>query len=387
MKKNYINNLETGKIELHFTKAEYKELSEDLKKELKSVYLFSRYAQAWVSRSKNNHYRAIQIAKKLGFTEEERQGKRLTYEEELNIKSKKAEHRIEHYENYANNAVKRAENLQSDLNKKHGDNTFFTQPNINSVGGKSFTNYRNRIINRYNKGFEEYRKSEYFQEKAESAQRTANKEQLKDRSYLSNRIKECNKRIKQLEKNITFCEDLIYKKENNVEITNIFYKDKTIEELQELLQEQLEKLEYQGDKKAFMENCLDKIGGTYSKENIKVGYMVKIRRDWELVTKVNRTTVQVKAQCGFCLKYSYTEIQEIKIPKNFKENKEELKNPYSIGDILVGYNAGGSRIIKAFQVLKITPKTVQLQKININTENMPIRNSFMLDKPCRKKIV
>mgnify|MGYP007066364968 CR=1 FL=1 len=44
-----------------------------------------------------------------------------------------------------------------------------TQPNINSSSGKSFTNYRNKIMNRYVKGFDEYRKSDYFKEKAVTA--------------------------------------------------------------------------------------------------------------------------------------------------------------------------------------------------------------------------
>jgi hypothetical protein len=77
--RNYILNLETSKIELHFTKEEYLNLSDELKKELKSGYLFSRHCNAWVSRSKNDHYWAKKIALKLGFTEEERKGSRLTY--------------------------------------------------------------------------------------------------------------------------------------------------------------------------------------------------------------------------------------------------------------------------------------------------------------------
>ena len=83
MTKNYIKNLETGKIELHFSKPEYQALSDELKKEIKSSYLFSGIAKAWVSRGIHNQYRAIQTAIKLGFTEEEKQGERLTFAEQL----------------------------------------------------------------------------------------------------------------------------------------------------------------------------------------------------------------------------------------------------------------------------------------------------------------
>ena len=37
----YIMNKETGKLELHFDKADYMDLSEELKKEIKSNFLFS----------------------------------------------------------------------------------------------------------------------------------------------------------------------------------------------------------------------------------------------------------------------------------------------------------------------------------------------------------
>lgn len=391
--KKYINNLETGKIELHFTKEEYKALSTEQQKEIKSAYLFSKCADAWVSRSKNNHYRAIQVAKKLGFTEEEKQGQRLTYEEELNIKAEKAEHRVERYEQYSANAISRGENLQSAFNNHHGDISFFTQPNINSSAGRAFTRQREKIINRYNQGFEEYRKSEYFQNKADAAQRTADKEQLKDKVYLCNRIKECTSNIKKIEKNIVFYDDLIYKKENNIIIDNIFYKDKTTEQLQEALQNQLERLEYQGDKKAFMQNCLDQLGGIYTKADLKEGYLIKARYGWMKVKKVNFKTVYAEyiensGLLGMTGKVEFSEIKQIKIPEGFKEKKEGLKNPYEINDILVCYSVDGNRVIEAYQVIKVTAKTVQLQKINIDhNSNKPIKDSFTLDKPCRKKIV
>lgn len=63
----YIMNKETGKIELHFDKADYLALAEDQKKDIKSNYLFSRVKRAWVSRAKfPNLYRAEKVAKDLG---------------------------------------------------------------------------------------------------------------------------------------------------------------------------------------------------------------------------------------------------------------------------------------------------------------------------------
>ena len=364
--KTYINNLETGKIELHFTKEEYKALPVEQQKEIKSAYLFSKYANAWVSRSKNNHYRAIQVAENLGFTEEEKHGKRLTYEEELNIKTKKAEHRAERYSQYSANAMDKGNNMQSEFKSYRDDIAFLTQPNINTSAGRSFTRQREKIINRYKNGFDE---------------------------YLCNRIKECTSNIKKIEKNIVFYDDLIYKKKNNIIIDNIFYKDKTIEQLQEALQDQLERLEYQGDKKAFMQNCLDQLGGIYTKADLKEGYLIKARYGWMKVKKVNLKTVYAEyiensGLLGMTGKVEFSEIKQIKIPEGFKEKKEGLKNPYEINDILVCYSVDGNRVIEAYQVIKVTAKTVQLQKINIDhNSNKPIKDSFTLDKPCRKKIV
>ena len=80
MKNTYIMNKETGKIELHMEKEDYDSLSEAEQKSLRGAYLWSGKLKAWVSRAKfPNLYHPKQIAKELGFTEEEKVGERLTY--------------------------------------------------------------------------------------------------------------------------------------------------------------------------------------------------------------------------------------------------------------------------------------------------------------------
>ena len=62
----YVMNMETQKLELHFEKADYMALSEELKKEIKSNFLFSRKAGAWISRAKfPNLWYAETVAKKI----------------------------------------------------------------------------------------------------------------------------------------------------------------------------------------------------------------------------------------------------------------------------------------------------------------------------------
>lgn len=369
MEKNYIFNKETQKIELPLSKEEYNDLSQELKREVKGAFLFSGKAQAWVSRSTKNHYRAIRVAKLLGFENEEVKGKMLSFTEEIDRKIEKAELRQERYIELADGAVKKAEGLQNEFNSFRGDIAFLTQPIIRGhKGSESFGKQRERIMNRYTKGLDEYRKSEYFRSKAEDMQNIINGEKFKNRVYLNNRINECKKNIKVYEKNITWAEN------NNLNKVSYW----------------LEKLEYEIDKLAFMENALDKIGGIkFSKDDLKPGYYVLIREIWSEILKLNKKTVEVQPlqsnlKC-FILKYEYGEISEMKIPKGFKE-KEEIKNPYNVGDIVVATSYAGSRIMYAYQVIKVTLKCVVIKEIEVQ-ENKPLNNKFKVNaKESRRQV-
>ena len=173
-------------------------LSEDQKKEIKSKFIFSGKAGAWVSRSKNDHYWALKVAEKLGLENGGKIGERLSYAEELEVKTERAEARVERFEQYSENAEKRGKAMQSDINSMHGDIAFFTQPIISGhSGSQAFGRRREKMFDRYRKGFDEYRKSDYFKDRAETARGTASMAQLKDPVYLHNRIKECQKKYLQ----------------------------------------------------------------------------------------------------------------------------------------------------------------------------------------------
>jgi len=64
--KEYIFNLETTKIELHFEKSEYDALTPEQKSLLKHNFLWSNKGKCWVSRCKEgNLWRAKEAAKKI----------------------------------------------------------------------------------------------------------------------------------------------------------------------------------------------------------------------------------------------------------------------------------------------------------------------------------
>ncbi|MBM7111342.1 DUF3560 domain-containing protein [Brevibacillus laterosporus] len=245
--KEYVLNRETRKIELHFEKSDYKALTEEEKKELKSFYLWSSKASAWVSRSVKNHYSAIRTAEKLGFSDGGKVGERLTYAEEIERKAKKAEVRAERFEQHAVNAKHRAENLQAGFNEAAKDWSWVTQPIIKGhKGSERFERQKQKLIHRYEKGFSEYRKSNYFKEKAITALQTANMTQLKNKSYLNNRIEECNKNIRALQRKMVIAEE----RGNEEWKTELLFK-----------------MEYELDKLAYMENCMDELGGVeYNKK-------------------------------------------------------------------------------------------------------------------------
>ena len=173
--KTYVLNRETGKIELYFEKSEYDALSDDQRGSLRSGYLWSRAKKAWVSRAKfPNLYGAKRVAQELGFTEEERVGERLTYEEQLERKKERAEARAERYEGYAENAQKRAKTLTKEFEHFSKDIAFVTQPIIpGHAGSEAFARRRRQIAERFEKGMQEYRKSDYFKERAKIARETA----------------------------------------------------------------------------------------------------------------------------------------------------------------------------------------------------------------------
>ena len=379
--KNYIFNLETTKIELHFEKAEYDALPDEQKSSLKSAFLWSNRGKCWVSRAKEpNLYRAKQVAEKLGFTEEQREGERLSYAEQLERQSERAEARAERYDGYADNATKRGEQLQKPLDNYHGDISFFTQPNINSSAGRAFTNYRERLYNQYHRGFEEYRKSDYFKDRAATARGTASNAQFEDPGYLDRRIKECKKEIRAREKNIVSYEETLYAIEGGAERRNYKGKLITAEKLTTAIQRELELVEKAMDKQGYLENCLDAVGGyRFNKENIKPGYIVNLKRWGDVeVTSTGPLNISYKiltgGAAGFGGKVAYAEIVEI----IKAEEQKRATHPFEVGEQFktIRYDYPDPNSYKSvtteipYEIVKTSDTTIQLKATG--TDDKPI---------------
>ena len=306
----YIFNLETTKIELHFEKSQYDALTDAQKKNLKSAFLWSSRGKCWVSRAKEpNLWRAKEVAKALGFTSEKREGERLSFAEQVDRQTERAEQRAERYTAYSEKAAQRAEQLQEPINSMHGDIAFFTQPNINTSAGRAFTKRREAMFNQYEKSFDEYRKSEYFKKRAAALAETNGK--YNDPVYLDRRIKECKREINHRKKNILTFERLLIEIENGAEKKRYDGTPITVEVVKRWLDEQLELMEKAIDKQGFLENSLDAIGGIkFNKDNIKIGDIVRMR-SFGLGEMIGKGPVNITyriIQTGGTLKGAYAEI-------------------------------------------------------------------------------
>lgn len=197
----YIINRETDKLELHFSKEEYQGMTDETKSTIRSNFLFSRRGGCWVSRAKRPNLSYVErIAKDLGAEYQGKTGEELTFEEKMERQADRAADRAERMDARSDAAAQRGEALQKPVEDMRGDIAFFTQPNINTSAGRAFTRKRERMFAAFDRGFEEFKKSEYYAQRAEIARRTANLENSKDKAFCDRRVKDAQKNIKAIQK-------------------------------------------------------------------------------------------------------------------------------------------------------------------------------------------
>lgn len=370
--RNYIFNLETTKIELHFEKSEYVALPEEKKKALKGAFLWSNRNGCWVSRAKEpNLYWAKRVAKDLGFEEEQREGERLSFGEQIERKQERAEDRACRFEQYAINAEKKAAALQKPLNAMHGDIAFFTQPIIaGHAGSQAFARRRERMFNQYEKGFAEYRKSEYFNSRADTARETASGGKYNDKAYLDRQIKDAQKEIRKRQSYVVEYEDKLYKIEDEQDDGSL-EKKKT---LSEYIERELELIGVAMDKEAWLQNKLDSLGGVmFNAGNIDVGMVIKVQR-WGLAEVIGKGRVNITFKileggaAGGRLQAAYAEILSVE-----KEAPKVLKtHPFNVGDSFTCHewsDVERKAISHTFTIVKATDKSVTLQDENGDKRN------------------
>ena len=357
----YIINRETEKLELHFDKSEYQALSDDQKSTIKSNFLFSRYGGCWVSRAKiPNLWRAEQVAKSLGAENQGKSGEFLSFEEKMERKAARAEERAERMDVRADAAEQRGEQLQKPINARRGDIAFFTQPNINTSAGRAFTRQRERMFAAFDRGFEEFKKSEYYAQRAEVARRTANLENSKDKAFCDRRVKDAQKNIKAIQKNLDHYHAML-------ECDGMGEQQKRFDgtpieraEIERWIEDAEERLESEISRLCYYQSCIDELGGVqFSKENIKPGYVVKIKHYNDCtVLRTGPKNIIYRTPNGFDLTAAYAEILEIVKA----EETTKPTHPFKVGETFeIGAYVDGHRVKQVWEIVKSTATTVTLK--------------------------
>jgi len=272
----FIENKETGKIELYFDKSTYMALSDTEKQTIKSTFLFSRHTGAWISRCKFPRlYWARKVAEDLGLYNAGTTGERLTFEEQQERKIEKAEARADRYEYKAGKAEAKAEALQAPINRMHGDIAFFTQPNINTSAGRAFTRQRNRMWESYERGFDEFRKSEYYQHRAEIA-RSA--KEIPTKGFCQRRIEDAQKTIRAQQRNLKSYEDKLNRINAGEVVKSWSGEPFTAETVTGWIDEATEIINTNIEKVAYYDALIQQQGGIVDRKSLQPGQLVIVER-------------------------------------------------------------------------------------------------------------
>lgn len=363
----FIINRETGKLELHFDKADYDALTITQKQTIKGSFVWGRKSGCWISRCKEPHlYHAKNVAESLGLVDGGKTGERLSFAEQQQQKAERAERRADRFDHAADNAAARGEQLQKPINDMHGDVAFFTQPNINTSAGRAFARRRDRMFAAFDRGFDELRKSEYFRSRAKIARSTTNQTELQNKGFVMRRIWECEAAIRKLKRNIEDYEKTKQKIEQGTPVKRFSGALLTVEDVTAWIEGDLDKMEMQLDKLGYYQDALDALGGvTYSQDNIKPGFVVRMETwgDCPVVSTGPKNFTYKTGIDGVVLTGAYAEILSIVSAKA----KLDEAHPFKVGETFTcsRWNpAKRDTDTLEFRIIRATDKSVTLQTGN-----------------------
>lgn len=363
----FIRNLETGKLELHFDKADYDDLTDDQKREIKGAFLWGRRSGCWISRCKEpNLWSAEKIAKALDLADGGATGERLSFAEQQERKAEKAERRAERFEASADRAAARGEALQKPIADMRGDVAFFTQPNINSSAGRAFTRKRDRMFAACEAGFRAFNKSAYYRERAAIAHTTAAQKGLQDKGFIGRRIAECETALRKLKKNVERYEGFKQQIEQGTTVQRFNGEPLSLDTVNELIETTLVRMEAQLDKLGYYQDALDALGGVeFSQDNIKPGYIVEVKHfgACRVVSTGPKNITYQTGVDGVVLTAAYAEIGGIVKA----EEKAAEPHPFKVGDTFTcsrWNREKGDVDVLEFRIIRATDKSVTIQTGN-----------------------
>jgi hypothetical protein len=176
----------------------------------------------------------------------------------------------------AGKAQEHGEALQKPINDKRGDIAFFTQPNINTAGGRAFTRQREKMFDAWERGFEYFKKSEYYKDAAETARETAASAAAPpDAGFCERRFKEAEKAIKAHTKHLQGYRQTLERIENGEIVKRYDGAEITADDARQTIERTEIYIEQQIGKAAYYHEWFEHLGGNkYSRQNIKPGDIV-----------------------------------------------------------------------------------------------------------------
>ena len=222
------------------------------------------------------------------------------------------------------------------------------------------------MFSAWEKGFDEFRKSEYYAERAAIARQTAEDTKPTDKGFIDRRIKDAEKTIKAQRKNIEYYRKYLERIENGEEIKQYNGDILTADMVQEWIENAELIIENAISKSIYYHECMEEAGGVaFSKNNIKEGYIVELDRWGKCrVTGTGKVNISYSIMEGGAAgdggKAAYAEIKRI----ISEEVLEKPEHPFKVGDsytVQVWNSEKCTREPKEYIVTKITPERVTLK--------------------------
>lgn len=363
----YIVNSD-DKAELHFDFNYYKSLSQEIKNEIKKYFLWGRSRRAWVSKAKHYNYSPQSIIKKLGLPLYKKESRK-TFEEELTGKIENAEHREQKYLTRAQKLEQQAKQMRSEYDRLRQDWAWLTQPFVNTSGGRSFRNHKEKVIDRLQRSYAVSDKASDYRVRAETAAQTANLDtRYNNYGFLMRKIKEAEKLVAALSRHVENGFKVIDAINAGKQIKTYSGEIVTIERATETLDNQLRRLDFEQSKLVFLlakkeELEENQASNIFTKERLQAMNATHVKRkgDWYKIIKLNPTTVTHTWFVGDW-KTPYSEIQEA---KSFAQPEvtslEDVKAGEFTKEILKRFNATHIQRINSNEwrkIIKINSATV-----------------------------
>lgn len=309
MPRYYIHNLETDKLNI-FTggKADWLTIPDADRARIKSACLWSRSINGWVSRSKGglSRFYAEDVLKRNGFEDRGAEGERLTFAEQVEATQDRAAERADRFED---RSISAAHDSAAHHKTSHDMLAVIPLGQPILVGHHSEKRdraYRERAWNQMGKAVEASDRAQHYAGRAATARATADGAQYSDPAYLGRRIKECEAEIRQF----------------GWRLQGKFYSYSDPRPISDAERERYQRLlEREQDKLEFHQHCLATCGrAVFNKATLAGKTAVKVRGRWELIVKLNPTTVAVPNICypleehqrKYALKYPYSDVQDAK---------------------------------------------------------------------------